>query len=99
MGGVNSSTARAWRIEFKRSGIGEKELIFIRENLSKLEKPEYVPNSLTLIAILKKEVVKGCRTILGGGKTECLNKKQISALRETTSHIRNTEMDKIRAML
>lgn len=62
MGGVNSSTARSWRVEFKRNDIGEKELIKIRDNLNSLKNPEFIPNSLTLIGLLK---ATECRTNLG----------------------------------
>lgn len=99
MQSATGRVARAWRMEFKKNGVKPKDLLFFRENLSLLEKPEFIPTSLTLIALLKKEVSKCCRTNLGQAKTEFLTPAEVQSRREDTQHIRANEMNKIRGVL
>lgn len=99
MGNVNSATARSWRVEFKRNGISESGLIEIRNNLTQLKNPEFIPNSLTLIALLKDN--NECRPRLGQEiDPETLpTEKEILAKRESTRPIKNECMKLISEIL
>lgn len=54
MGGVNSKTARAWRVEFKRANLTPKDVVYMRENLHQLENPAFIPNSIQLKSLIAK---------------------------------------------
>lgn len=98
MEGVTGKVARAWRSEFKRNGVGEKELITIRESLAKLKNPEFIPTSLTLINLLKNNE---CRTHLGQeiNPDSLPTEKEILANREVTETIRGECMGLINEIL
>jgi len=86
MGGVNSTTAKEWRMEFKNSGIGEKEINYIRKHLDELERPEFIPNSLTVAQIYKKKS-KECRPILG----QVVDLKSLSSIDQIQTKRKNTK--------
>ncbi len=96
MGSVNSSTARSWRVEFKRNGIGENELIKIRDSLVSLKNPEFIPNSLTLIGLLK---ANECKTSLGSEGYTLKVGSDLKALRKRTAKSQNEFMAEVNKIL
>lgn len=100
MNGVNGAVARSWRVEFKKNAITPNEIVFMRDNLILLNSPEFIPNSITLIALCRNQKEE-LRPALGHNinPDSLPSKEEILNKRTKTASIRSECMELINEMV
>ena len=101
MGSSSEQTANLWRNEFKKANIGYDEIVIIGNNLSKLERPGFIPNVFQLIDIAIKDKKDPHKTNQKMYKepTHFMSDNDVIELREKTKDSRYSFFSEARKIL